>query len=38
MEYTYLYDFNKARYRTLAERQLKCRDDLSSVEVENGYL
>lgn len=38
MEYTYLYDFNKARYRTLAERQLKCRDDLVSVEVENGYL
>lgn len=38
MEYTYLYDFNKERYRRIAERQLKCRDDLTSIVVENGYL
>ena len=38
MEYTYLYDFNKERYCRIAERQLICRDDLTSVTVKNGYL
>lgn len=38
MDYRYLYDFNKERYQKLAERQLTCREDLTSIVVEQGYL
>lgn len=38
MEYTYLYEFNQERYRRIAERSLKCREDLTSIVIENGYL
>lgn len=38
MEYTYLYEFNKERYRKIAERRLVCRTDLTSVVVKGGYL
>ena len=38
MEYMYLYEFNQERYQRIANRPLKCRDDLTSVVVENGYL
>lgn len=38
MDYTYLYDFNRERYQKLAERGLVCRDDLTAVTVEEGYL
>lgn len=38
MKDSYLYEFNKSRYRTLANRQLPKKTDLICKVVENGYL
>ena len=38
MDVSYLYSYNAERYRRLAERELPCRSELNTVEVEGGYL
>lgn len=38
MEYSYMYPFNRDRYRILEERELICRRDLHETIVEKGYL
>ena len=38
MKDTYLYDFNKERYRTLGEMAIPCKKELSFEIVEDGYL
>ena len=38
MDVSYLYSYNAPRYRKMAERNLPCRDELNTLEVESGYL
>lgn len=38
MEYSYLYEFNKERYKRIAEREFPCKEKLSEEIVENGFL
>ena len=38
MDYSYLYEFNKERYKKAVERKFPCKNDLSEVVVEDGYL
>lgn len=38
MNYTYLYEYNQERYKSIGERKLEKKADLSVKIVENGYL
>lgn len=38
MDVSYLYPYNAERYRRLADRELLCKENLNTVEVEEGYL
>lgn len=38
MNYDYLYEFNRKRYKTLYERDIECKSNLNVIEIDDGYL
>ena len=38
MDYSYLYEFNKERYKKAVERSFACKEELGQTVVEDGYL